>query len=163
VALLGACDSGRRDGVSAWTGVAPALVERGLAAVVAMQYEVLDDQAVAFSQMFYSALAAGLSIDEAVSAGRLSMLDPDDPGGVEWGVPVLYLRSADGIIFPKLAERESAVAGRIRGAVQQVIETIEAGGEVTGILVKGGEGAFEVSQKVKTVKGKLTGLVINGD
>ncbi len=161
VAVLGACESGRRDGISAWTGIAPALAERGVAAIVANQYEVLDDHALAFSQMFYSALAAGLSVDEAVSAGRLAMLGKSNEDDIEWGVPVLYMRAADGIVFPKLAERPSKTAAEIRRVVQQTVETIEAGGEVVGIVAKRATGAFEVVQKATTVKGKMVGVQLD--
>jgi CHAT domain len=123
VAVFGACQSAQRDGISEWTGVAPTLVAEGVPVVVAMQYAVLDQQAIAFSEMFYMALAAGLSVDEAVASGRLAMLG-DDAGttrklsvlaednllqsqqpaaNVQWGVPVLYMRSADSVIFPTKA------------------------------------------------------------
>jgi len=157
VAVLGACESGRRDGINIWTGIAPALVERGVPVVVAMQYEVLDDHAIAFNQMFYTSLAAGLSVDEAVSAGRLAMLGISNEDDVEWGVPVLYLRSPNGIIFPRLAARQSETAAQIRHVVQQTVETIAQGGEVIGIVAKQVSGSFEVSQRVKTVKGRLVG------
>ena len=127
VALLGACETGRRDGVSAWTGVATSLVERGIPAVVAMQYKVIDDAAVAFSGMFYTALAAGLSVDEAVAAGRQAMLRGSGEDDVEWGVPVLYMRSADGVIFPKLGDRKVEAAGRTQGVDRASIQTIEDG------------------------------------
>lgn len=102
LAVLGGCETGRRDGVNIWTGVAPALMRVGIPAAVAMQYTVYDEAAVAFARRFYQALAAGLSLDEAVVAGRLAMLNQGAPGDVEWGVPVLYMRSADGIIFPEV-------------------------------------------------------------
>src|SRR5690606_33002039 len=89
--ILGACESSRQHGRTPWTGVAPALVARGVGAVIAMQYEVLDDMAILFSQGFYRALAAGLTVDEAVSVGRLAVLEKSSEKGVEWGVPTLYL------------------------------------------------------------------------
>ncbi|MEI2579990.1 CHAT domain-containing protein [Scytonema sp. PRP1] len=113
VALLGACESGRRDGVSPWTGIAPALMKEGIPAVVAMQYKVRDDDAIVFSKRFYTALASGLSIDEAVSLGRLEMYRQSKER-FEWGIPVLYMRSPDGIIFPELTQRESKTADELR-------------------------------------------------
>ncbi len=113
VAVLGACESGRRDGVSPWTGIAPALMKEGIPAVVAMQYNVRDDDAIVFSKRFYTALASGLSIDEAVSLGRLEMYRQSNER-FEWGVPVLYMRSDDGIIFPKLSQKESKTADELR-------------------------------------------------
>ncbi|MEA5593462.1 CHAT domain-containing protein [Rivularia sp. UHCC 0363] len=112
VALLGACESGRRDGVSAWTGIAPALMKEGIPAVVAMQYKVRDDDAIVFSKRFYTALASGLSVDEAVSLGRLEMYRQSNER-FEWGIPVLYMRSDDGIIFPELSQKESKTADEL--------------------------------------------------
>ena len=98
VAVLGACEGGRVDGVQDWTGIAPALIERGVAAVVAMQFPVKDTLAIGFSRAFYTALAKGVSIDEAVSLGRLDMYDLASTGW-QFAVPVLYMRSDDGAIF----------------------------------------------------------------
>jgi hypothetical protein len=162
VAVLGACNTGRRDGISAWTGVAPALIEAGIPAVVAMQYEVVDEHALAFSQMFYSSLALGLTIDQAVAAGRLAMLGKSDEKGVEWGVPVLYMQSSDGVIFPKLTEQksETPTATHIRRVLQQTVTTIKAGGKVVGIVAKRAKGSFEITQEVDTVEGELTGIIV---
>lgn len=108
VAVLSSCLSAARDEVTAWTGVAPALIERGIPAVVAMQHPIVDQSAIAFSEMFYSSLARGLSVDEAVSAGRLAKLSRSYEGAnFEWGVPVLYLRSTDGVLFPDLVQQDS--------------------------------------------------------
>jgi len=108
VAVLSSCQSAARDEVSAWTGVAPALIERGIPAVVAMQHSIVDESAIAFSEMFYSSLARGLSVDEAVSAGRLAKLGRShEDTNFEWGVPVLYLRSTDGVLFPDLIQQDS--------------------------------------------------------
>lgn len=165
VAVLGACESGRRDGVNTWSGIAPALIERGVPAVVGMQYKVLDSRAIAFSRMFYTALAGGLSVDEAVAAGRQAMLAASGKHDLDWGVPVLYMRAPDGVIFPELAARDAPTASRIREAIEQTVETIEAGGSVHGLDITVRDGVFEVEvkivQQVDTVKGKLTGGTLN--
>lgn len=101
--VLGACEGGRRDGVNAWTGVAPALTRAGIPAVVGMQYQIADENAIAFSRNFYRTLAAHQSIDEAVTAGRLAILTrSSDETEYDWAVPVLYLRADEekGILFP---------------------------------------------------------------
>jgi hypothetical protein len=60
LAVLGACHSGRRDEINAWTGVAPALTKKaGIPAVVGMQYTIQDQNTIAFTRRFYRALAAG--------------------------------------------------------------------------------------------------------
>jgi hypothetical protein len=158
LAVLGACESGRRDGVSAWTAIAPALVERGTPAVVAMQYEVLDGAAVAVSQMFYTSLAAGLSVDEAVSAARLAMLGAEI-GNTDWGVPDLYMRASDGVLFPRPAGQASPTAAQIRRVIQRSIKTIKKGGTVVGVKARRVRGSIEIVQEdVTSVEGALIGL-----
>jgi hypothetical protein len=164
VAVLGACDSGRRDGISPWEGVAAALLGAEVAAVVAMQYRIPDTQAIQFARGLYSALAVGLSIDEAVTAGRLALFDDDDYR-VPWGIPVLYSRSPDGVIFTEVSDRDSASADALRATVRQVVETVERGGSVTGIKIRemaGGSGLnINVTQEVgRVVEGDVTGVDI---
>ena len=100
LAVLGACEAGRRDQVNAWTGVVPALTRAGIPAVVGMQYTIRDRNAVAFSRRFYRALAAGQSIDAAVTDGRLAIFNRSSDDERDWGVPVLYLRTDEGVLFP---------------------------------------------------------------
>jgi hypothetical protein len=160
VAVLGACESGRRDRVSPWAGVAPALVADQVAAIVAMQYRVRDSYAIKFARAFYTALAVGLSVDEAVSAGRLAVYDEDDMSR-SWGVPVLYMRSPDGVVFPRISERASGSADAFRTAVRQVVGTIDKGGKVVGIKIvrsAGGAATIEVSQEARVVRDELVGI-----
>jgi hypothetical protein len=100
--VLGACEGGRRDGVNAWTGVVPALTRAGIPAVIGMQYKIGDKSAIAFSRNFYRTLAAHQSIDEALTAGRLAILNRSLEDEFDWAVPVLYLRADEeqGILFP---------------------------------------------------------------
>jgi CHAT domain len=167
LAYLGACDTGRRDGVSPWTGIAPVLASRGIPAIVAMQYAVFDHRAIAFNQMFYTALASGLSIDEAVSAGRLAMVRAQGEGDTDWGVPVLYMRAPDGVLFPELAAQETGTAQALRQRIRQAVERNASGGQVVGVrLTRGalGQGvSFDVEQVVTVNEGELIGLIVNGD
>ena len=110
LAVLGACEGGRRDQVNPWTGVVPALTRAGIPAVVGMQYTIQDQNAIAFSRRFYRALAAGESIDGAVTDGRLSILNRSSDDERDWGVPVLYLRAEEGTLFPKAAGGSSSPA-----------------------------------------------------
>jgi hypothetical protein len=126
VAVLGACETGRRDGVSPWTGIAPALMKQGIPAVLAMQYKVFDSEAIAFSKRFYTALAAGLTLDEAVSLGRREMYNQSKQG-YEWGVPVLYMRSLNGIVFPEITKRQLPTANDLRVEGKAQIDNIKGG------------------------------------
>jgi hypothetical protein len=107
LAVFGACETARRDQLNAWTGVAPALTRAGIPAVVAMQYTVRDANAIAFSRRFYRALASGETIDAAVTDGRLAIFNRSDLDERDWGVPVLYLRTPGGVLFPA-GEQETA-------------------------------------------------------
>jgi hypothetical protein len=101
LAVLGACEAAERDPETPWSGVASALVYRGIPAVVGMQYTVRDDNAIAFSRRFYQALVAGKSIDSAVSEGRLGIYQRCGSSERDWGVPVLYMRTDYNVLFPK--------------------------------------------------------------
>lgn len=115
LAVLGASEAGRRDSVNAWTGVAHALTLAGIPAVIGMQMSIRNRNAVAFSQRLYQALADGKTVDEAVAVGRIAIFTrADQPDERDWGVPVLYLRAADGVLFPK--PDAAATAGDGAGA-----------------------------------------------
>lgn len=116
LAVLGACKTGRVDQINAWTGIAPALTRAGIPAVIGMQFSIEDHNAVLFSQSLYQGLAAGKSIDEAVSEGRRSVKVHAGSQYVEldWGAPVLYLRSeGDGILFPRATDVASRTLKKV--------------------------------------------------
>jgi hypothetical protein len=165
LAYLGACQTSRQDGKTPWTAIAPALIAAGTPAVVAMQYKILDEFAITFSQAFYTSLVAGLSVDEAVTVGRLACLANSTDKGVEWGVPTLYMRSTDGILFSKEDGGQAKTADGIRTVVNQAAETLHAGGRMTGIQFKreAQPGEFHVTQKAGEVRGSMTGVVFGDD
>jgi hypothetical protein len=102
LAVLNSCEGGRSSRTDPLAGVATTLVRQGVPAVVAMQFEISDAAAVTFAGEFYSALADGFPVDAAVGEARKAVyLMPND---VEWGTPVLYLRSPDGVLFEWAAQ-----------------------------------------------------------
>ena len=162
LAVFGACYSGERSDRYPWDGVAGALAKRDISAIITMQYEVFDTHAIAFTKSFYGVLAAGLSLDEAMSAGRLAMYGVtsdqlDQTGFLEWGVPVLYSRLPDGKLFPERMERAGTTAEQLRTIIQQTIGTITKTGTVVGYKGDLTRGTFEITQKVDSVKGTLIG------
>lgn len=88
--FLNACESGMGGKAEFNQGVAPALVENGLPAVVANQYKVLDPSATAFSQHFYWGLAQGLPLGDAAREARIALNYAIDGETIDWAVPVLY-------------------------------------------------------------------------
>jgi hypothetical protein len=96
--LLNACDSGRASALDPFSSVAGSLMRGGIPAVLAMQFEITDLAAIEFSHSFYGAVAAQLPVDVAVTEARQA-IQLALPGTLEWGTPVLYLRSRTGYIF----------------------------------------------------------------
>ncbi len=62
-----------------------------------MQFEITDAAAITFAHEFYSALADGYPVDAAVVEARAAIFAAGND--VEWGTPVLYMRSPDGRVF----------------------------------------------------------------
>lgn len=163
LAVLGGCETGRRDSVSAWSGIASALVKAEVPAVVANQLSIQDECAIAFSNQFYQALVGGHSIERAVSAGRIAAYNADRYGR-DWGVPVLYLRAANGRFFEGAADegvRQQAKAGA-EADIDVHVRQVAAGGEVLGAEV--GQmlaGKLSVAVVVSgVVYGKVVGATI---
>ncbi len=96
--ILNSCEGARGSERDIFSSTAAVLVRRGIPAVLAMQYEITDQAAIEFSRTFYEALADGLPVDAAVSDARKSV-SVGIENTVEWGTPVLYLRSTDGVLF----------------------------------------------------------------
>jgi hypothetical protein len=96
LAFLNSCEGVRGSARDAFSSTTTALVRRGIPAVVAMQYEITDKAAIAFARVFYRAIAGGLPVDAAVAAGRTAV---SMESALEWGTPVLYMRSSDGHLF----------------------------------------------------------------
>ena len=99
--LLNACLAGQSSDRTPFTTVGPQLLQTGIPAVVAMQYEILDADAAEFAQYLYEELLFGPCpghIDAAVSYAR-SNLYVSHPDRFSFGTPVLWLNARDGQIF----------------------------------------------------------------
>lgn len=97
LALLNACEGGRTSRSDPFAGVCQSLLQQGVPAVIAMQFAISDQAAIALAHEFYSALADGLPVDTALTEARKAIFAQST--GAEWGTPVLYLRTADGHLF----------------------------------------------------------------
>jgi CHASE2 domain-containing sensor protein len=97
--LLNSCKGGQVSTTQPLLGMAAQLVKCGVPAVIAMQYEIGDDQAIGFAREFYGALFKGPNrgrVEMAVTYARNSLLN-DFPGDRVIGTPVLFSRTADGL------------------------------------------------------------------
>jgi len=107
LAVLNACEGARSGARDPFAGVAQCLVQQGVPAVAAMQFEISDQAAITFARAFYESLADGYPIDESMAEARKMI----HAGGnlVEWATPVLYLRAPDGRIFDVDRKPDGAV------------------------------------------------------
>jgi Ca-activated chloride channel family protein len=118
LAVLNTCEAAQTAGQDPLAGVATSLMEYDVPAVVAMQFAITDSGALTFADEFYGALAAGYTVDAAVTQARRALAAESD---VEWGTPVLFMRVADGRLFdlqsigplapPKVARAPTAPHG----------------------------------------------------
>jgi predicted ATPase len=79
--------------------IAPALVQACVPAVVAMQFTVPEETTRAFATEFYKTLAEGFPIDACVTEGRKAVMNTCGLDRPDWGIPVVYSRAPDGILF----------------------------------------------------------------
>jgi len=98
LAALNGCETAVSSAKHPFLGVAPALVKAGIPAVVAMQFPIPDQTAITFARTFYSALADSFPVDAAVSEGRKAIY-AGNPDRRNWGIPVLFMRSPDGVLW----------------------------------------------------------------
>ena len=101
--VFNSCDTGRNRKGDPFSGIAAAVVQGGMPAVVSMQYPITDIAAGFFSHELYRGLAQGCPIDQAVSQARkIVQLQVKD--AQEWLTPVLHMRATDGLLFQGQAE-----------------------------------------------------------
>ncbi|HET9496686.1 MAG TPA: tetratricopeptide repeat protein [Chloroflexia bacterium] len=112
LAVLNACEGALSAADDPFAGVAQSLVQGGLPAVVAMQFEITDRAAIVFAHEFYRALSDGYPVDAAITEARKVLLTESRGAGLEWGTPVLYMRSPDGRIFDVQAPPQPVAQAR---------------------------------------------------
>lgn len=96
LALLNACEGSVASADNPFSGVAQALVQQGIPAVIAMQQAISDLAALTFGPTFYAAVADGYPVDAALTQARMAVYAENDR---EWAVPVLFSRSVDNRIL----------------------------------------------------------------
>ncbi len=100
--FLNACEGAASSQTDLFSGTAATLMRRGIPAVLAMQYAISDRAAIEFTTTFYESLADGYPVDAAVTEARKA-ISLGINHSVEWGTPVLHMRSPDGVIFDLMA------------------------------------------------------------
>ena len=96
---LATCESAKSDSPQGFLGIAPRIVQRGVPAVIAMQYSVFIKTAQIFLEDFYTSLAASKPLDWAVQAARNAISQDLGLDNREFATPVLFMRAKDGRVF----------------------------------------------------------------
>jgi CHAT domain-containing protein len=96
---LATCESAKSDDPQGFLGIAPQIVQRGIPAVVAMQYKVYVKTAKIFLEDFYASVAARKPIDWATQWARNAISQELGLDNREFATPVLYMRAQDGNVF----------------------------------------------------------------
>ena len=128
-----ACNGGAPTGREPFSGLAPALVRRGVPAVVAMRRQISLDGATRFTEHFYRNLARSAQVDVAVNEARLQLYlgEPDSP---EWGTPALFMRLAQGRLWR--SPSQGVEAGPDSRGADSEIAGQDAGSQAGAAVVK---------------------------
>ena len=107
--ILSACEGARTSSEDPYSGVAQTLVLQGIPAVIAMQFEIFEDAAIKFSKKLYETIVEdGYPVEAAVSEARKAI--SLEGNKTEWGIPVLFTRSPDNVLFNKPDQEQPAGA-----------------------------------------------------
>ena len=141
--VLNACEGALTARDDPFSGVAPSIVQQGIPAVIAMQFEITDDAAIVFAEGFYEAVAAGYPVDAALAEARMAILADDND--VEWATPVLFMRVPDGRIFD-VPERDDDPSDRLELALHPEPPDCEPGERIAWKLRAKNIGASELTE-----------------
>lgn len=97
--VLNSCEGARTSLTDSFAGTAQRILQAGVSAVIAMQFQISDDISLDFAKVFYKELAGHRPVDAALTSARQAIKGKGD--NVEWATPALYLRPDDGRIFEK--------------------------------------------------------------
>lgn len=120
LAILNACEGARNSAQDPFAGVAQSLIQQGIPAVIAMQFEISDRAAITFAQAFYQALVDRYPVDAALGEARKTIYGMGNE--LEWATPVLFMRIPDGQLFlvnSSVAEKSTRVEPSL-APVQQI-------------------------------------------
>jgi hypothetical protein len=130
LAVLNSCDTAEGTETDVFSSTAAAIVRRGTPAVIAMQFQITDAAAIQFSRVFYGAIAHAMPVDAAVAEARKSIA-LQVSNTLEWGTPVLFMRSPDGVLFDipaaaKVSEPISSAPDQQVGQIPAELPAVQA-------------------------------------
>ncbi|HKP92058.1 MAG TPA: CHAT domain-containing protein, partial [Thermoleophilaceae bacterium] len=140
LAVINACEGARV--ADEWGGIAGSLMQYGLPAVIAMQFEISDDAALSFARCFYTSVARSHPVDEALADARRGMFA--DGYGLEWATPVMFTSVSDCRLFDVRWEKVRAAGSRL--ALTLELDSASVPGEVTWRLGLENDGELELRE-----------------
>ena len=114
--FLNACKGASTSVISPLTSIAESLLDVGVSAVIAHQFEISDEAAEVFSKHIYEGLVTGTPIEESMTTARCEL---SDEFPLECFTPVFFLRNTRGTLFltrPGAQAREPEIELPIRRA-----------------------------------------------
>lgn len=92
--VLSSCNTAVGNFAREFAVVAKTLVESGMPAVIANQFEIQPSQAAKFAGAFYHELLKSGDVDRATAKGRVALafggVLPNNVARIDWGIPVIY-------------------------------------------------------------------------
>lgn len=130
--VLNSCRGGELSASKPFVGMAAELVRLGIPAVIAMQYEICDDEAVCFASTLYRHLFTGRDkgrIEIAVSNARNALAE-EFPDTRAVGLPVLFTHAREGVLFNletgnPLRDLSARSADRVKAVIRTHEQNLE--------------------------------------
>lgn len=131
--FLNSCEGARGSDLDLLSSTATTLSARGIPAVLAMQFAITDSAAIEFARTFYTSLTTQ-PIDAAVTEARKA-ISSALPNTLEWGTPVLYLRSQNSRLF-KVTKESSTIQKQPERPTVAVQSKLNSGSMSSSQVVK---------------------------
>ena len=103
--FLNACETARIPEADPFAAIPTELLLRKISAVLSMQFPITDSAAITFCENFYKCLVESRPVDQCTWNGRRKIFMGEGTRP-EWGIPVLFMRSDDGMIFKMKQESQ---------------------------------------------------------
>lgn len=95
--FLNACETASIPVVDPFAAFPTELLNKGIPAVVAMQFPISNKAAIRFCEGFYTCMTKGIPVDQCMGEARRRLFTSKERA--EWGTPVLFMNLPDGMLF----------------------------------------------------------------
>jgi hypothetical protein len=131
LAVLNACETAKHSTRDALMGVAQALIREEIPAVIAMQFLVSETVALMFTRRLYDFLFRGETLEQIVTETRVGIDINFEDDRISWGIPVLFLRSKDGLLWKPTSIRRGSGLNSLKTEDLRVLSTVSSTQAIT--------------------------------